>query len=73
MDKLLPDSKSGQLIMLLEVLKIASKVFNPDVEEVAYEKNNEILIYDTLVLNVDKEDSLFFRVKVINNNTGQNI
>jgi hypothetical protein len=64
MDNLLPDSKNGQLIMLLEAMKIASKTFNPNVEEISFEKKNEIFIYDTLVLNVDKEDSLYFRVKV---------
>jgi hypothetical protein len=65
MEKFLPDSKNGQLIMLLDAMKNASKVFNPNVDEVCYEKHNEILIYDTLVLNVDKEDSLYFRFKVI--------
>jgi hypothetical protein len=64
MDNLLPDPKNGQLIMLLEVMKIESKIFNPNVEEITYERKYEILIYDTLVLNVDKEDSLYFRVKV---------
>jgi hypothetical protein len=67
---LLPDSKNGQLIMLMEAMKIASKVFNPNIEDLVFEKNKEILIYDTLVLNVDKEDSLYFRVKVIQTDIG---
>lgn len=60
----LPDSKNGQLIMLLEAMKIATKTFNPNIEDAAFDRKNDILIYDTLLLNVDKEDSLYFRVKV---------
>jgi hypothetical protein len=69
----LPDSKNGQLIMLLEAMKIASKIFNPNIDEMVYDKNKEILIYDILVLNSDKEDSLYFRVKVQTINIGKNI
>jgi uncharacterized membrane protein YkoI len=60
----LPESKNGQLIMLLEAMKTATKMFNPNIEDTTLEEKNEILIYDTLLLNVDKEDSLYFRANV---------
>ena len=63
----LPNYKSGDLIMLLEALKTDIKIFNHTNIENKFDKDNEILLYETLVLYQDKEDSLYFRINVFIN------
>jgi hypothetical protein len=55
----------GDLLMVLEALKIVNKEFHISEDNNA-EKNN-ILLYDSLIFNIDREDSLYFQVKVTYN------
>ena len=55
----------GNYFWILEALKVTSK-------EICFEKNfdcsklskNDIIFYDSLVINEEKEDSLFFHITV---------
>jgi hypothetical protein len=55
----------GDLLMVLEALKIVNKEFN--LEDDNEDKFNKILLYDSLIFNKDREDSLYFQVNVTYN------
>jgi hypothetical protein len=52
----------GDLLMVLEALKIVNKEFRIDEEDT--DEKSKILLYDSLIFNKNREDSLYFQVKV---------
>jgi len=55
----------GNYFWIMEALKITNKEINFDKNfDLAKLKNSDILFYDCLVINDDKEDSVFFHVTV---------
>ena len=55
----------GNYFWILEAIKLTDKEMNFDKNiDFTKLKNSDILFYDSLVINDDKEDSLFFHVSV---------
>ncbi len=56
----------GNYFWILEALKITNKEINFDKPiDLTKLKHSDIIFYDCLIINDDKEDSVFFHVTVI--------
>ena len=57
---------NGNYFWILEAIKHTDKEMNFDKNiDSSKLRNSDIIFYDSLVINEDKEDSLFFHVSVI--------
>jgi hypothetical protein len=56
----------GDLFMILESLKIVNKDFHIDKENDPESNSDKILLYESLIFNHDREDSLFYQDNVNN-------